>query len=48
MQKFLYHGSLLADVEINDLDMKRFFEETKNEFLKLKNAYLQVILKESC
>ena len=43
MQKFLYHGSLLADVEINDLDMKRFFEETKNEFIKLKNAYLQII-----
>ena len=43
MQKYLYHGSLLTDVEITEDKMNLFLEETKTEFEKLKNAYLKFL-----
>jgi hypothetical protein len=46
MQKFLYHGGVLVDV--NDLSnkMNAFLENTKPRFQQLKNAYLECIQKD--
>jgi len=43
MQKFLYHGSLLVDVEFSEEKMNEFFDKTKDEFDKLTRAYVKKI-----
>ena len=43
MQKYLYHGSLLVDVEFSEEQMNLFLNETREEFTKLKNEYVEKI-----
>ena len=46
MQKYVFHGSLLVDVEFSEEDINEFFDKTKSRFQQLKNAYLEYIQKD--
>jgi len=41
MQKFLYNGGFLVDIEISENDMQEYLTKTKSRFIKLKNEYLK-------
>jgi len=43
MQKYVYHGSLLVDVEFSEEELNKFFDKTKSEFTKLTRAYVEKI-----
>ena len=46
MQKYVFHGSLLVDVEFSEEEINEFFDKTKSRFQQLKNAYLEYIQKD--
>ena len=42
-QKYVYHGSLLVDVEFSEEEMNEFLNKTKSRFAKLTRAYVEKI-----
>ena len=46
MKKYVFHGSLLVDVEFSEEKINEFFDKTKSRFQQLKNAYLEYIQKD--
>ena len=43
MQKYVFGGSLLVDIEFSEEKMNEFFDKTKDEFDKLTRAYVKKI-----
>ena len=43
MQKYVFGGSLLVDIEFSEEKMNEFFNKTKDEFDKLTRAYVKKI-----
>ena len=43
MQKYVFGGSLLVDIEFSEEKMNEFFDKTKDEFDKLTRAYMKKI-----